>query len=407
VDCFFKEPTVDVIIVNWNYARFVADAIKSVIDQTYQNFRCVVVDNGSNDGSADRITDAIGSHPRFQLFQLPTNLGHLGGALWALKHATGEFVCFVDADDVLFPNYLANHLQTHLAAFSSVGFTSSNCIDVNAEGILLTGANHNMHRFWHSGTAVLRPIERAVRLRSINDRAYLALSESTRWLPAHMAHSGWCPTSSNMFRRALLDRIRPSESPMGFFFGVDAFFIPIVQALTGTILIDQPLSARRVHGSNYYSLLPSLDGIRSAHPKARAIATVSTLGMLTCLIDRVDDLVVITGPERYWSVFATAAAMGQNAPEAFSCPEFKTTVMRRYRRLVELFGEIRVFDELRKRILFFAYLKIVISATGNAFPIAEISQTVFMEFLRKIRLLYRKIFSRIAADRYCAHRSDN
>jgi glycosyltransferase involved in cell wall biosynthesis len=179
LEYFIKEPLVDVIIINWNYADYVGDAIKSVKDQSYRNFRCIVVDNGSNNDSIDRISEAIGNHAQFELHRLPGNRGHLGAAIWSLEHATGDFVTFLDADDVLFPNYLVSHLQAHLAAGSSVGFTSSSCVDMGVDGALLTSGNYNMYHFWQQGTSVLRPMERTVRLRGVDDKV--------RYVPAQVA----------------------------------------------------------------------------------------------------------------------------------------------------------------------------------------------------------------------------
>jgi glycosyltransferase involved in cell wall biosynthesis len=181
VTYFVKEPLADVIIINWNYARYVADAIKSVKDQSYENFRCIVVDNGSDDDSLHRIDEAIGKHPQFVFHRLPSNLGHLGAALWSLQHATGEFVTFLDADDVLFPTYLASHLQAHLASGSPVGFTSSNGVDMTACGAVLSSGNCTMYHFWqHHGVPALRSIERTVRLRGVDDAAYDALAQAVR-----------------------------------------------------------------------------------------------------------------------------------------------------------------------------------------------------------------------------------
>ena len=269
---FAKEPTVDVVIINWNYARFVGDAIKSVKDQSYGNIQCLVVDNGSDDGSEQIIAAAIADDPKFTFFRLPDNLGHLGGALWTLKHATSEFVTFLDADDVLFPDYVASHLQTHLAGGTSVGFTSSNCVDINAEGDLLTSGNYSMYGAWQIGSPALRPIERTVRLNGVDDGAYSALAHGTRYLAAQTPQWFWCPGSSNMFRRALLNRVLPTGPSPALFGGVDGFFLPILHALTGSILIDLPLSAYRVHDSNDYSTLPSLAGIFSSQPKRECTA---------------------------------------------------------------------------------------------------------------------------------------
>jgi glycosyltransferase involved in cell wall biosynthesis len=391
LEYFIKEPLVDVVIINWNYGQYVGDAIKSVKDQSYRNFRCILVDNGSNDDSIDRILEAISNHPQFVFHQLPSNLGHLGAAIWSLEHATGEFVTFLDADDVLFPTYLASHLQAHLAAGSSVGFTSSNCVGMSAAGALLTSGNYNMYHFWQQGTAALRPMDRTVRLRGVDDEAYLALTQAVRYVPAQPVHWCWCPGSSNMFRRALLDRTRPDSVSPALFGGVDGFFLPILHALTGALLIDQPLSAYRLHGANDYSTLPSLHGLLSAHPKVAAQSFASYLRMMLWIVNHVDDVVLMTGPNRYWQVVDTCSATHPWARKAFSHPDFKAMLAKRYSRLVGLFGELSVFNELRRRLLFSEYLQIILSARGPALPIAELIRTLARETYRKSKLAYKKL----------------
>jgi glycosyltransferase involved in cell wall biosynthesis len=391
---FVKEPTVDVVIVNRNYARFVANAIQSVKDQSYQNFRCIVVDNGSDDNSKQCIAEAIDKHTQFTFHTLPSNLGHLGAALWSLAYLNGEFITFLDADDVLFPNYLASHLQAHLAAGSSVGFTSSNCVDMNGNGVLLTSGNWNMYDFWRRGTPALRPMERTVRLPGVDDRAYAALSEAVRYLPAHTAHWCWCPGSSNMFRRALLDRIRPTDpSSPALLGGVDGFYLPILHALTGTILIDQPLSAYRLHGANDYSILPSIHGLVTERPSVKSQSFNTYLRMLTWLVDHFEEIVQIAGEDKYWKIFATVSA--SNGPKsyarnAFANDTFRAALSRQYCGLVKLFGEQRMFRELRQRLSFLDYLKVVRDSRGR-FPVSELSRACLRETARRGRLVYYKV----------------
>jgi glycosyltransferase involved in cell wall biosynthesis len=391
VKYFVEEPVVDVVIINWNYARFVGDAIQSVKDQSFQNFRCIVVDNGSNDDSVNRITEAIGDHAKFSFHRLPANLGHLGAALWSLEHSTAEFITFLDADDVLFPNYLASHLQAHLAAGYSVGFTSSNCVDTNAAGALLTGGNFNMYHWWQHGMPALRPMGRTVRLMGVDDSAYSKLAEAARYLPASFQNWCWCPGSSNMFRRALLDRVRPVDPSPAIFGGVDGFYLPILHAITGTILIDLPLSAYRLHGSNDYSTLPSLHGVLTAHPKVRAQSFNSYKRMLTWLVDQLEVVVLMIETRRYWQILSTASGTHPYARAVFADPEFQIVLTRQYPRLVELFGELEVFRELRRRVLFSEYIKILLAARGRHFPIAALGRALSMEIVRKGSLLYRKL----------------
>jgi glycosyltransferase involved in cell wall biosynthesis len=388
---FVKEPTIDVIIINWNYARFVGDAIKSVKDQSYENIRCLVIDNGSDDGSEQIILAAIGDDPRFTFHRLPNNLGHLGGAVWALKHASSEFVTFLDADDVLFPDYIASHLQTHLAAGISVGFTSSNCLDINTEGDLLTSGNYCMYGAWQTGSPALRPIERTVRLKGVDDGAYSALAHGTRYLPAHTPQWFWCPGSSNMFRRALLNRVLPTEPSPALFGGVDGFFLPILHALTGSILIDMPLSAYRVHDSNDYSTLPSLFGIFSSQPNGNKTQRITYLRMMTWLVDHFDDVVLMTGESRYWQVLNSAMGTHPYPRDAFSDPHFQAGLARCYRRLVELYGEFRVFGQLRRYMRFSEYLKIVLASRRFRFAFAAIGSTSSLEIARNFWRLYKVI----------------
>jgi glycosyltransferase involved in cell wall biosynthesis len=390
VEYFVKEPLVFVVIINWNYARFVADAINSVKEQSYQNFQCILVDNGSDDSSVDRILEAIGDHPRFTLHRLTSNLGHLGAAVWSLEHVTGEFVTFLDADDVLAPTYLASHLQAHLAAASSVGFTSSNCVDVNAQGSLLTSGNSYMYKCWQQGVPGLRPIERTVRLRALDDSAYSALAQAVRFLPAHVPTWCWCPGSSNMFRRALLDRIRPTDASPAMFGGVDAFYLPILHALTGSLLIDQPLSAYRLHGSNDFSVLPSLNGIRGEHPRVAARSLATYVRMVSWLIDHLDEVLSIASAHRYWQILETAMSTNSYSPQIFSRPEFKTLLIRRYPQFVEVFGESRVFRELRRRMRFTDCLKLMLAARGRAFPVAEVGRALSSEIMRNSWRLYKE-----------------
>lgn len=373
------EPRVSVVIINWNYARFVADAIRSVKEQSYQNFECIVIDNGSDDSSVDQIVDAIAGHAHFTLHCLPSNLGHLGGALWALQYVTGEFVTFLDADDVLATTYLASHLQAHLAAASSVGFTSSNCVDVNGQGALLTGGNTHMYHCWKKGVPGLRPIERTVRLRAVEDSTYAALAEAVRYVPADRKGWCWCPGSSNMFRRQLLDRIRPTDASPTLFGGVDGFYLPILHALTGALLIDLPLSAYRLHESNDNSVLPSLSGVPGRHPRAEAPSLATYVRMISWVIDCPDEVLLAGIGHRYWQVLEIVASTDPCASTVFSLPELQAIFARRFPQLVDVYGELRVFYELRRRIGFLDYVKIVLAARPRASSFAEVGRALSLE----------------------------
>jgi len=106
----YLQPFVSVVIVNHNYSRFIPDAIHSVKCQSYIRFECHVVDNGSTDDSVSIISGLIADDRRFTLHRLEANAGHIGAALRSLEFINGDFVVFLDADDILFPNYRTIHI---------------------------------------------------------------------------------------------------------------------------------------------------------------------------------------------------------------------------------------------------------------------------------------------------------
>jgi glycosyltransferase involved in cell wall biosynthesis len=384
-----REPLVSVVIINWNYAQYVADAIASVKDQSYRNFECLVIDNASTDASVTTIAAAIDGHPQFTLRRLPKNLGQLGAAFWSLDHLRGEFVTYLDADDVLFPEYLVQHLQVHLSAVSSTGFTSSNCLDVNADLALTTGGNWWAYTAWRQGEVGLRPVEHAVRLSAFDQDRYSALADATRYVPWNRRGWHWCPGSSNMFRRALLGRIRPKLESEELNASVDGFFLPILHALSGSNLIALPLSAYRVHGANRFSRLMAVSHVYTGSPEANLRDAAERRFALISLIDGFEDLPI--APERFWEILDV---VGSTSPGRypFGHPDIKAAFARQYVTITQHFGEREVLRQLRRLMAFGDYFKTTIAA-GNGLPriATRVGRMAFLEMRRKIGLALRKI----------------
>lgn len=89
-----------IIIPTYNRADFIAKTIQSVLDQTYPNFELLVVDDGSKDNTRE-VVEAI-QDPRVKYF-LKEN-GERGAARnYGIKRAVGEYITFLDSDDLLYP----------------------------------------------------------------------------------------------------------------------------------------------------------------------------------------------------------------------------------------------------------------------------------------------------------------
>lgn len=97
-------PTVSVIMPCYNAAPFVAEAVMSALQQRHRPLEVVVVDDGSSDDSAEIVQRLAGEHPgRIQLHRQPRK-GPYPARNLGLRHARGEFVAFLDADDYWAPD---------------------------------------------------------------------------------------------------------------------------------------------------------------------------------------------------------------------------------------------------------------------------------------------------------------
>ena len=106
-----NNPLVSVIIPVYNGERYLAEAIESVLAQTYRPLEIIVVDDGSTDGSAE-VAKRFGSPVRY-CFQ--PNSGAGAARNQGADLARGSFLAFLDADDI----WLADKLALQIAAFDA------------------------------------------------------------------------------------------------------------------------------------------------------------------------------------------------------------------------------------------------------------------------------------------------
>src|SRR5438132_1599837 len=113
---------VSVVIPVYNGERYLADAIQSVRDQTYQNFEVIVVDDGSTDGSAD-VAQRFGEAIRY-VHQ--ANGGVCKARNAGIAAARGAYIAFLDQDDLWLPDKLAAQV-TYLDSHPEVGAVYCQC----------------------------------------------------------------------------------------------------------------------------------------------------------------------------------------------------------------------------------------------------------------------------------------
>lgn len=126
------DPQVSVIIPSYNCAAYLPEAIESVLAQTCSRFELVVIDDGSTDQTAELLQAYCGAHPQITAISQP-NQGVAVARNQGIQRAKGEWIAFLDADDILLPDKLAAQLAV-AAAHPNAGIIHSGWQRVDSQG---------------------------------------------------------------------------------------------------------------------------------------------------------------------------------------------------------------------------------------------------------------------------------
>ena len=103
-----KTPLISVIIPTYNAARYLPDAIESILAQNYPNLEIIIVD----DGSTDNTTEILRNYDQKIIYYYQKNRGPASARNQGLQLSNGEFIAFLDADD-LWPKDKIKHQLLH------------------------------------------------------------------------------------------------------------------------------------------------------------------------------------------------------------------------------------------------------------------------------------------------------
>lgn len=123
-----KETTKDlisIIIPVYNVEKYLDACLISVISQTYENFEAILINDGSTDGSPEICNSFVKRDPRFRLYTTE-NRGLSMARNKGMDEARGEFICFLDSDDMYHERYLEtlhDLILQYDADFSCCAFT--------------------------------------------------------------------------------------------------------------------------------------------------------------------------------------------------------------------------------------------------------------------------------------------
>ena len=109
IDTNTKQPLVSVIMPTYNHAQFIGEAIDSVLNQTYRNFELIIIDNFSEDNTERIVTSHKDDRIKYLKFK---NNGVIAASRnYGIRHSQGEYIAFLDSDDIWLPEKLEKQIK--------------------------------------------------------------------------------------------------------------------------------------------------------------------------------------------------------------------------------------------------------------------------------------------------------
>lgn len=225
------KPLVSIIINNYNYGRFIQDAINSALNQTYPHVETIVVDDGSTDNSCELIT----SYKDRIVPVLKENGGQASAFNAGFATSKGDIICFLDSDDIFLPEKVAKVVDV-FENYQDIGwcFHSQKVVDVNT-GALLRLTRESGSREWDLRGQIRRGKEPFI-------------------VPA---------TSGLCFTRSLMLQIFPLPQYENLKTAADRHLKFMTLALSTGFFLDEELSIQNVHGNNAYTAMQGKQQLRA------------------------------------------------------------------------------------------------------------------------------------------------
>lgn len=276
----FDRALVSVIISNHNYAKYLPACVEAVLAQSYENIQCVIVDDASTDDSSHVIDEISRKNPSLLICKRSVNGGQNAAILDGLSRTNGQFVVFLDADDVLLPNAIASHVYVHNSLRLSIGFTCSDMLQIDGN-TFVSSANQALNRFvlgnpkqrFEPRQTLYEIVRRPNDVhKDILSNTYLVDDRFRTWV--------WSATSAMMFRRDALNLWVATPGLRELRYSTDAFFCYGINAICGSAVIDIPLVAYRIHGKNGFAARLPLNDVRSYEVGSQAERSMEALELL-------------------------------------------------------------------------------------------------------------------------------
>lgn len=162
---------ISIIIPAYNRANVIKDTLNSLLSQTYSNWECLIVDDGSNDNTIKIIDNYAIKDKRFKFLERPKSKPKGANACrnFGLEHAKGDFIVFFDSDDYMYPEYLELQLKNIRETNANYSICISEWVTISGKildgfhgGILESDDPINDYisfkAFWHIDAVIYKSI---------------------------------------------------------------------------------------------------------------------------------------------------------------------------------------------------------------------------------------------------------
>lgn len=132
-----QDPLVTVVCVCYNHERFVEEAVRSVINQTYRNLQIIFLDDGSRDHSVEKVKSIHQSNRNLEYVLLNENVGYCKAFNKTLPLMKGEFFIDFATDDVMMPDRVEKQVKKFQTLDGSYGVVFTDAIYIDETGFEL------------------------------------------------------------------------------------------------------------------------------------------------------------------------------------------------------------------------------------------------------------------------------
>jgi glycosyltransferase involved in cell wall biosynthesis len=341
-------PLVSIIVINFNYGRYLVHSVGSALSQTYKNIEIIIVDDASNDSSLDVIAGLKADYPHICTVLLAKNRGQSGAAQAAFAKSSGDYIILLDADDELLPTCVETFVYAFLSLRRPVGAISADvlqAVDGNAVSVSTHGFSEAVASKNYVNANLFRPIDKACPgLPWTTAEAFVEVDELHFLGPEHSGAWPWSPTSANCFRRTAFALMMEDAEVDHMRWGTDAYLLRGVSALTGTVLLDRPLAIYRIHGGNTFATHPYMHNFLSFD----SLSDSSDCSIMAkSAIDRILDKIDVIGGKLIspWRLIGGLKAINSTWPGLKAddgTSYLASKLLKRHDRLVKVLGPATV-----------------------------------------------------------------